>query len=112
MKTKHIAKAARSLFACIALLSPVLGQAQILAMVNYESKPGQTPRREGIAIIDQHVAHERILFEQVLAQRFPEAPGTKLFQAPAAATKIILHAARFCSTMSSRAAGRRSCAAT
>ncbi len=52
MKTKHIAKAARSLFACIALLSPVLGQAQILAMVNYESKPGQTPRREGIAIID------------------------------------------------------------
>jgi hypothetical protein len=45
-------KTARSLFVCTALLSPMLAQAQILAMVNYESKPGQTPRREGIAIID------------------------------------------------------------
>ena len=34
------------------LLGPVLAQAEILAMVNYESKPKQTPRREGIAIID------------------------------------------------------------
>ena len=34
------------------LLCPLLAQAEILAMLNYESKPGQTPRREGIAIID------------------------------------------------------------
>lgn len=52
MKTKMLITTARSLFVCTALLSPVLAQAQILAMVNYESKPGQTPRREGIAIID------------------------------------------------------------
>ena len=32
-------------------LIPVTGQAEILAMVNYESKP-ETPRREGIAIMD------------------------------------------------------------
>ncbi|MDD1609119.1 MAG: YncE family protein [Methylococcaceae bacterium] len=38
------------LTACI--LTPVTAQAEILAMVNYESKPSQTPRREGIAIID------------------------------------------------------------
>lgn len=38
------------LTACI--LTPVTVQAEILAMVNYESKPNQTPRREGIAIID------------------------------------------------------------
>jgi DNA-binding beta-propeller fold protein YncE len=38
------------LTACI--LTPVTAQAEILAMVNYESKPKQTPRREGIAIID------------------------------------------------------------
>ena len=36
--------------ACI--ITPVTVQAEILAMVNYESKPAQTPRREGIAIID------------------------------------------------------------
>ncbi len=29
-----------------------MAYAEILAMVNYESKPNQTPRREGIAIID------------------------------------------------------------
>jgi DNA-binding beta-propeller fold protein YncE len=34
------------------LLCPLWAQAEILAMVNYESKPTQTPRREGIAIID------------------------------------------------------------
>ena len=52
MKKQQLTKIARSMLACTALLSPVLAQAQILAMVNYESKPGQTPRREGIAIID------------------------------------------------------------
>ncbi|PPK73707.1 DNA-binding beta-propeller fold protein YncE [Methylobacter tundripaludum] len=52
MTTKNTIKFARSLLVCTALLSPVLGYAEILAMVNYESKPGQTPRREGIAIID------------------------------------------------------------
>jgi DNA-binding beta-propeller fold protein YncE len=51
MKPKML-QVARSLLACTALLSPVLAQAEILAMANYESKPGQTPRREGIAIID------------------------------------------------------------
>ncbi len=34
------------------LLAPVISSAEILAMVNYESKPGQTPRKEGVAIID------------------------------------------------------------
>lgn len=33
-------------------LFPASGHSEILAMVNYESKPNQTPRREGIAIID------------------------------------------------------------
>jgi DNA-binding beta-propeller fold protein YncE len=34
------------------LLSSAAGHAEILAMVNYESKPEQTLRREGIAILD------------------------------------------------------------
>jgi DNA-binding beta-propeller fold protein YncE len=51
MKPKML-QVARSVLACTALLSPLLGHAEILAMANYESKPGQTPRREGIAIID------------------------------------------------------------
>jgi DNA-binding beta-propeller fold protein YncE len=34
------------------LFAPITSQAEILAMVNYESKPNHTPRREGIAIID------------------------------------------------------------
>jgi DNA-binding beta-propeller fold protein YncE len=51
MKSKML-QVARSVLACTALLSPLLGHAEILAMANYESKPGQTPRREGIAIID------------------------------------------------------------
>ena len=36
----------------LCVLAPVIGQAKILAMVNYESKPKQMPRREGIAIMD------------------------------------------------------------
>jgi len=34
------------------LLAPIISSAEMLAMVNYESKPNQTPRKEGIAIID------------------------------------------------------------
>jgi DNA-binding beta-propeller fold protein YncE len=34
------------------LLAPLASSAEILAMVNYESQPNQTPRKEGIAIID------------------------------------------------------------
>ncbi len=34
------------------LFCPILADAEMLAMLNYESKPGVTPRREGIAIID------------------------------------------------------------
>lgn len=64
MKTKQITKIVRSILACTALLSPVLAQAQILAMVNYESKPGQTPRREGIAIIDVDPASKK--FAQII----------------------------------------------
>ena len=48
MKTTRFITALMSL--CV--LTPMIGQAEILAMVNYESKPNQTPRREGIAIID------------------------------------------------------------
>jgi hypothetical protein len=48
MKTTRLLSALISL--CI--LTPVTTQAEILAMVNYESKPNHTPRREGIAIID------------------------------------------------------------
>lgn len=36
----------------LALLFPILAQAEVLALVNYESKPGQTPQKEGLAIID------------------------------------------------------------
>jgi DNA-binding beta-propeller fold protein YncE len=42
----------KPLLLAMALLSPVLAQAEMLAMLNYESKPQQKPRREGIAIID------------------------------------------------------------
>lgn len=49
MKSKILLKTA---LLGMSVLGPVLAQAEILAMVNYESKPQQTPRREGIAIID------------------------------------------------------------
>ncbi|MDD5214326.1 MAG: YncE family protein [Methylococcales bacterium] len=45
---KTITKALCSLM----LLAPFAASAEILAMVNYESQPNQTPRKEGIAIID------------------------------------------------------------
>jgi DNA-binding beta-propeller fold protein YncE len=41
----------KSLVALI-LLCPMWVQAEVLALVNYESKPDQIPRREGLAIID------------------------------------------------------------
>ena len=34
------------------LLLPTISHAEMLSMMNYESKPGQLPRKEGIAIID------------------------------------------------------------
>jgi DNA-binding beta-propeller fold protein YncE len=48
MQTNRLLSAILSL--CI--LAPFAAQAEMLAMLNYESKPGKTPRREGIAIID------------------------------------------------------------
>ncbi|CAA9890651.1 conserved exported hypothetical protein [Candidatus Methylobacter favarea] len=42
----------RLLVLALAVLLPALAHSEILAMVNYESKPNLTPRREGIAIID------------------------------------------------------------
>lgn len=49
--TRTKIKTCKSLLA-VALLSPLLAHAEMLAMLNYESKPNVTPRREGIAIID------------------------------------------------------------
>ena len=49
MKITHTLK--KPLTALI-LLFPMLAQAEILALVNYQSKPDQTPKREGLAIID------------------------------------------------------------
>ena len=34
------------------LFLPTISHAEMLSMMNYESKPGQLPRKEGIAIID------------------------------------------------------------
>ena len=38
--------------ACFVVLAAALAQAEILAMLNYESKPEQMIRKEGLAIID------------------------------------------------------------
>ncbi len=40
------------LAACLIVLITTLAQAEILAMLNYESKPEQTTRKEGLAILD------------------------------------------------------------
>lgn len=56
MKIKNTLK--KSLLA-LSLLCPMLAQAEILALVNYESKPEQTPRREGLAIIDIDLNSEK-----------------------------------------------------
>lgn len=42
----------RLLVLTLTALLPAIAHSEILAMVNYESKPNHTPRREGIAIID------------------------------------------------------------
>jgi DNA-binding beta-propeller fold protein YncE len=47
------------------LLFPLLAQSEILAMLNYESKPNVSPRREGIAIID--VDPKSASFKKILA---------------------------------------------
>lgn len=39
-------------FYSLMMLTPIVSHAEILAMVNYDSKAGQTPRREGVAILD------------------------------------------------------------
>ena len=48
---KNIPLLKKSLLA-LTLLCPLFAQAEILALVNYQSKPDQTPKREGLAIID------------------------------------------------------------
>lgn len=65
MNTKITPKTTRTLLVCMALLCPIIGQAEILAMANYETKPGATPRREGIAIIDVDPDSEN--FAKILA---------------------------------------------
>ena len=40
------------LAACFVVLTTTLAQAEILAMLNYESKPEQMMRKEGLAILD------------------------------------------------------------
>lgn len=42
----------KKILAALILLCPMWAQAEVFALVNYESKPEQTPRREGLAIID------------------------------------------------------------
>ena len=60
-------------------ISPVLAQAEILAMANYESKPNQPVRREGIAIIDVDPASPN--FTKILADipLPPDLVGHHLF---------------------------------
>ncbi len=43
---------ATGLLLCLAFLVPSVGSAEILAMLNYESKPSNPFRKEGIAILD------------------------------------------------------------
>lgn len=47
-----IRKTISNILYSLLLLPPIISHAEMLAMVNYESKPTQTPRREGIAILD------------------------------------------------------------
>ncbi|MEI7995786.1 MAG: YncE family protein, partial [Methylococcaceae bacterium] len=48
MNKKYLANTLCSLL----LMTPLLSHAEILAMVNYDSIAGQSPRREGIAILN------------------------------------------------------------
>lgn len=45
-------KTIKNTLCSLLLLAPFAASAEMLAMVNYESKPGQEPRKEGVAIID------------------------------------------------------------
>lgn len=56
MNTIHILK---KLLVALTLLCPMWVQAEVLALVNYESKPEQIPRREGLAIIDIDLNSEK-----------------------------------------------------
>ncbi len=47
-----IKKTIKNTLCSLLFLTPMISSAEMLAMVNYESKPNQTPRKEGIAIID------------------------------------------------------------
>jgi DNA-binding beta-propeller fold protein YncE len=49
---KHVTKNAAALFFALAAFTAMPARAEIQAALNYESKPGVSPRREGIAIID------------------------------------------------------------
>ena len=48
----HEQKILSNTFFSLLLLTPLISHAEILAMVNYDSIAGQSPRREGIAILD------------------------------------------------------------
>ena len=45
-------KITKTVLGSLLLVTPILSSAEMLAMVNYESKPNQVPRKEGVAIID------------------------------------------------------------
>lgn len=63
---------------CLLVLLPVaLVHAEILALVNYETKPEQTLRKEGLAVLDvdpQSSTFGKILCRNATAVR-PPAPG-------------------------------------
>jgi hypothetical protein len=63
----------KMLLLSMSILCPVMAQAEILAMVNYESKPKTMPRREGIAIID--VDPDSANFAKILSD-IPLPPDT------------------------------------
>lgn len=70
---KMIAKYIRTaLMTGLTLLCPVMASAEILAMLNYESKPQETQKREGIAILD--VDPGSVNFAKIIAD-IPLPPG-------------------------------------
>jgi len=52
MKTHAVSKITTAVLLGFSLVFPMLSHAEMLALVNYQSKPNQTPKREGLAIID------------------------------------------------------------
>jgi DNA-binding beta-propeller fold protein YncE len=58
MEEKMMRKTA-ALFCAIAALAATPARAELLAALNYESKPGISPRREGIAVVDIDPASPR-----------------------------------------------------